>query len=108
MAKILLVDDEPGILDALGGILSIYGHDVDGVQSADEGREKFEAGHFDIVLTDYGLPGENGLDFYYWIKEQSPEQRVIIITGKNPSLPEGIEVCAKPISAKDILKLIEG
>ncbi|MCA1813439.1 MAG: response regulator [Halobacteriales archaeon] len=65
MPTILLVDDEPDILDSLQALLE---HEQAGVRvvtasSGPEALEKLKAQRVDLIITDYKMPGMNGLEF---------------------------------------------
>lgn len=76
---VLAVDDEDAILDLCSRALKSYRF-----QKAKDGREALEhlaKNHVDLVLTDVMMPAMNGLELLERIKEQDPEQLVIIMTG---------------------------
>jgi two-component system, NtrC family, nitrogen regulation response regulator NtrX len=61
MARILIIDDEPGIRATLGGILEDEGHRVTLCESGEEGIAQLARDEFDLVLLDLWLPGIDGL-----------------------------------------------
>jgi len=61
MARILIIDDEPGIRSTLGGILEDEGHRATLCESGEEGIAQLARDEFDIVLLDLWLPGIDGL-----------------------------------------------
>lgn len=61
MLRILVVEDDPDIRDALGELLADEGYDVVAARSGDEGFTQLHAGRFDVVLSDYSLPGCTGM-----------------------------------------------
>ena len=61
MAKILIIDDEPGIRSTLGGILEDEGHLATLCESGEEGIARLARDEFDVVLLDLWLPGIDGL-----------------------------------------------
>jgi len=80
-AKILLVDDEEGILRVLKIFLQDAGYEV---FTADDGKiaaQKTDQTRFDIVLTDIRMPGLDGISLLKHIKKQSPDTEVIMLTG---------------------------
>ena len=60
-ARILIVDDEPGVRSALGGVLRDEGYDVDAVASGEECLERATRLAPDVILLDIWLPGIDGL-----------------------------------------------
>lgn len=61
MARILIIDDEPGIRTTLAGILEDEGHKTTLCESGEAGLAQYARGEFDLVLLDLWLPGIDGL-----------------------------------------------
>ena len=79
--SLLLVDDEPGILNVLGIYLKDAGFIVQTVDNGKEASRMVKQGDFDIVLTDIRMPGLDGISLLKQIKKTSLETEVIMITG---------------------------
>ncbi len=79
--KILVVDDEPGVREALAAILADDGYDVDCVGTGEDGVEAIEKAPYDAVLLDVWLPGIDGLDTLSRLKELRPDAEVVMISG---------------------------
>jgi PAS domain S-box-containing protein len=79
--KILIVDDEPEILENLETILSDEGLDVVKASTGNEALANFEAGSFGLVITDMKMPGLSGLDVLQRVKQIDKDVEVIILTG---------------------------
>ncbi len=79
--RVLVVDDEPLVRQVLRDYLCGDGHAVETACSAEEGLSKFSAGTYDVVLTDWAMPGKRGDAFTAEIKEKSPKTPVIMLTG---------------------------
>ena len=62
MAAILIVDDEPGVRSALGGVLRDEGYTVEAVESGEACLERLVEQEFDVVLLDVWMPGIDGLE----------------------------------------------
>ncbi len=62
MSRILVVDDEPQILRALGINLRARGYDVDLARAGEEGLRLAASHHPDVVILDLGLPGISGIE----------------------------------------------
>lgn len=60
MPSVLVIDDEKGILGFLREALTHFGHRVETAEDGEEGIQKFEDGSFDVVITDYCMPGVDG------------------------------------------------
>jgi len=77
---ILIVDDEPEIVEALVNYLDEY--DVDSAHDANSALEKIASGKFKIVLTDIVMPGLDGIELLRRIKSRNPGIQVIMMTGQ--------------------------
>ena len=77
--KILLVDDEPNVLRALRRLLDKY--EVFTADSGDSALLLAETQNFDLVITDYRMPGMNGIDFLILFKRMQPNAIRVVLTG---------------------------
>ena len=78
---ILIVDDEPSILQSLGGLLSDEGFEVVTASNGYEALKIIDSESPDLVLLDIWMPGLDGIDTLQEIREKHPFIQVIIITG---------------------------
>src|SRR5437763_14595529 len=78
--RVLVVDDEPFVCDAVKMLLAFDGHDVVTTNDAKEALVIFEKEKFDLILTDYAMPGMKGDELAAAIKAKSPQQPVVMIT----------------------------
>src|SRR5215212_4742173 len=81
MPSILLVDDEPGVRSALGGVLRDEGYEVDAVDSGEACLERLARQAYDVVVLDIWLPGMDGLATLARMRERQIEVQVVIISG---------------------------
>ena len=79
--SLLIVDDEPSILQSLGGLLSDEGFEVTTAANGYEALKTIEAESPDLVLLDIWMPGIDGIETLKEIKKENPNIQVIIITG---------------------------
>lgn len=79
--SILIVDDEPSILQSLAGLLVDEGFDVHTASNGYEALKTIESESPDLVLLDIWMPGLDGIDTLQEIKKNNPFIQVIIITG---------------------------
>ena len=79
--SLLIVDDEPSILQSLGGLLSDEGFEVATAANGYEALKVIEAESPDLVLLDIWMPGIDGIETLKEIKKENPYIQVIIITG---------------------------
>jgi CheY-like chemotaxis protein len=78
--RILVVDDEPFVCDAVKMMLAFDGHEVTTAHNARDALAIFEEGKFDIVITDFAMPVMKGDELAAVIKARAPGQPVIMIT----------------------------
>ena len=81
MPSILIVDDEPGVRSALGGVLRDEGYDVDAVDSGEACLERLARHGYDVVVLDIWLPGMDGLQTLARMRERQVDTQVVIISG---------------------------
>jgi PAS domain S-box-containing protein len=81
--SILLVDDEPTIIELLNLLLEEAGHHVDTACNGEEAWNKAQAGEYDLVITDVRMPKMNGLEFYKKLKALRPRlaENLIFVSG---------------------------
>src|SRR5512140_2917594 len=78
--RILVVDDEPLVCDAVKMMLDFDGHEVKTAGSGKEALGAMETGTFDLVITDFEMPGMKGDELAAAIKARNPKQPVVMIT----------------------------
>jgi len=78
---ILIVDDEPGVRSALGGVLRDEGYAVEAVASGEECLERVTRGGIDLIMLDVWLPGMDGLATFARLRERQVDAQVVIISG---------------------------
>jgi len=81
MATILCVDDEATSLLVLQSILDAAGHDTTGVSSVDAALDVLSRGEFDLIISDYRMPGATGLELLARLRELGIETPLIMATG---------------------------
>jgi CheY-like chemotaxis protein len=110
---VLLVDDEPALLDSVGEFLK-DSCKVYTASSASEADLRLAARHYDVIVCDHMLPGEQGLDFLGRVMEILPSTKRILMTGYTS--PEfiarstaiaGLSAClVKPVRPSEIAAAI--
>ncbi|SOH94119.1 DNA-binding transcriptional response regulator, NtrC family, contains REC, AAA-type ATPase, and a Fis-type DNA-binding domains [Monaibacterium marinum] len=97
---LLLVEDTPSLSLVYESVLKRSGYQVDCVFTARDARRTFDPERHGVVLLDMMLPDGKGQDILTWIKERSPDTRVIVITS-NGSVQVAVE--AMRLGAADFL-----
>src|SRR3970282_366710 len=81
MPSILIVDDEPGVRSALGGVLRDEGYEVDAVDTGEACLERLGRQGYDVVVLDIWMPGMDGLATLARMRERQIDSQVVIISG---------------------------
>jgi len=79
--KILVVDDDPDVLDLCKQILASNGYQVKGAGDGYEAIERAKDEPFDLLLVDIKMPRMNGMETYQAIKKLDPDMIGVVITG---------------------------
>ena len=111
---ILLVDDDVGVRTLLADMLDMLDHRVEMVDTGEEALTLLAARSYDVVLTDFQLPGMDGAEFYRRIEEQWPHlaRRVAFVTGRAPNdlglqpADPPIPILGKPFSFESLAAAI--
>lgn len=83
VSRVLHVDDDACFLEMSKQILEIEGKfEVEMATSVDEAFKKLEQFHYDVVISDYDMPGRNGLEFLEELKKTTGSPPFILFTGK--------------------------
>ncbi len=81
MARLLIVDDERSIRDALVQVFEYEGHDVRGAADGPEGLAAAATLRPDVVFLDVKMPGMDGLEVLERLRESDPSALVVMISG---------------------------
>lgn len=116
--KILIVDDEPDVLEYFTAFLEDHGYATVTAIDGEEALEKIRSGQPDLITLDISMPEKSGIKFFREIKVSNEWSSipVIIVTGtgadfndfisahRSIPLPEGY--LSKPVDQQEILELI--
>ena len=112
-AKILIVDDEPGVLLTTRAILQQEGYDVEAAGSGQDAVEAIRQRHYDLVLTDLKMPGVDGLDVLAEVRKRSPLTVTVMMTGYGSVVSAldavklgAYEYLLKPIEVEDLKQAV--
>ena len=94
--RVLHVDDEPELADLVTTFLERENErfETETATSAKKGLERLSESDFDCIVSDYDMPGQNGIEFLKAVREDYPELPFILYTGKGSE-----EIAADAISA---------
>jgi signal transduction histidine kinase len=79
--RILVVDDEPGVLTTIQAILKLEGYDVQGAANGHDALALVQKQTFDLILTDLRLGSDDGLDMLAELRKLAPDAVAIVLTG---------------------------
>jgi two-component system NtrC family sensor kinase len=81
--KVLVLDDEPALAEMLAEILQIIGCSCTACHTPAHALKLIEEHTFDLIISDFRMPGMNGQQFYEVLKQRNPElaHRIIFLTG---------------------------
>jgi DNA-binding response OmpR family regulator len=108
--RLLVIEDEPGIVDFLRRGLEAEGFDVEAVTDGLEGERRALRGGFDAIVLDLMLPGRSGLEILTELRRVSPTLPVVVLTarGEIEERVSGLEAGAadylvKPFSMAELV-----
>lgn len=112
-ARVLLIEDEPGIVDFVRRGLQAEGFAVEAAMDGIEGERLALAGGFDAIVLDLMLPGRGGLEILQAVRQAMPRVPVIVLTarGEIEDRVEGLDAGAvdylvKPFSMAELVARI--
>ena len=113
MARILIVDDDKDLLHLMGEYLESVGLEYDMAVSAEQARNRLKCSRYDVVVSDFNMPGDSGLDLFRYVSSMYPETPFVLITGcddlriKRESMRMGVQAyIEKPFYFNELLKTI--
>ncbi len=111
--KILVVDDDPEILEVIADVLREGGYAVDTAPDGTKAIKSIDAEFYDLIVTDLKMPKVDGMKVLRHVVDQSPDTMCIILTGYGTieSAVEAIKAGAfhyitKPIKSGEILMVV--
>ena len=114
--RILLVEDEPTVLELMRRTLESYGYTVLHASTPERALRAMQEGdsHVDLLLTDVVMPGINGPELARQLRAFDPTLRVLFMSGYSSDvvaeqglLPAEVSLITKPFSPTALLKEIE-
>ena len=111
-ARILMVDDDPGILDVVSDFLGKHGYLVETAGDAREMEQALERGPVDLIVLDVMLPGEDGLSIARRLSGEGPPIIMLSAMGEDTDRIVGLELGAddyltKPFSMAELLARVK-
>ena len=112
--RILVVEDDPAILNGLMDVLVFNGYEVDGIDDGQDGLQTALDRPFDLVILDVMLPSLDGFSICRQIRERRPSQGILMLTAKGAEddVVTGFKAGAddyvcKPFSLRELMVRVE-
>ena len=99
MSRILIIDDNPDVLNALHHVLAEEGHDVAYAPTSAEGIRLHHENPFDLILTDIVMPDKEGISTIIELRKEFPRLRIIAMSGGGDFEPYGYLDIARRVGA---------
>jgi CheY-like chemotaxis protein len=113
--RLLVVDDERDLLDIMAQELRDTGFDVTAVDNGRGALEAVRGSCFDVAITDYKMPGMNGVEMMAQLQDIDPSLPIIVVTGYASEgarlaidARQAYGLLLKPFTLADIRRLIDG
>ena len=110
---ILVVDDDDGVRENLAELFEMVGYSILTASSASDALRKLSEHEVDLLLTDYRMPGPNGVELIESARRMKPGLRAILMTAFGDSFTEiesvrrgAIGYVNKPFEADEITALV--
>ena len=110
MYQVLVIDDEKAILDVVQMALTRAGFGVETAANGHNGIQKFDQGHFDVVITDILMPDVNGHCVVQHIRNSAKSSTPIIGFSGTPWFFNASDfdvVFTKPFPLKDLVNSVQ-
>jgi CheY-like chemotaxis protein len=113
---ILVVDDDPEVLELIGDVLGQIGHEIQTTTSPLEALERIGQRRYELIVSDVNMPGLDGLGLYRAAVDRAPAlaRRFILVTGSSltPEVREfihrtGLPILSKPFSVQKLREVAE-
>jgi len=102
MKKILIVDDEPVILEMISIFLKRSGYEVMTTNNASDAIKRIIENEIDILLTDVMMPGISGFELSEKVNHVFPEIKIILMTGYDLQRKSPFPVLHKPFKNNEL------
>jgi two-component system alkaline phosphatase synthesis response regulator PhoP len=113
-SRILLIEDEPGLVLTLSDLLQAEGYTVDHAGEGISGLAKATGEPFDVIILDVMLPGKNGFDICREIRSTGSDVAILMLTAKTQIIDRvvGLKLGAddyltKPFDPSELLARVE-
>lgn len=113
-SRILLVEDEPGLVLTISDLLMAEGYEVDTAQDGEAGLSMATSAEFDLIILDVMLPKRNGFDVCRDLRQRGYDTAILMLTAKTQVVDRvvGLKLGAddyltKPFDPSELLARVE-
>ncbi len=113
-SRILLVEDEPGLVLTISDLLSAEGYEVRAASDGEAALAKAAGREFDLVILDVMLPKKTGLDVCRELRQRGIDSAILMLTAKNQIVDRVVglklgadDYLAKPFDPAELLARVE-
>jgi two-component system alkaline phosphatase synthesis response regulator PhoP len=113
-SRILLVEDEPGLVVTVSDLLSAEGYEVEAARDGDAGLARALSGEFDLVILDVMLPKKNGFEVCRELRQAGVDSAVLMLTAKTQVVDKVVglklgadDYLSKPFDPAELLARLE-
>jgi len=112
MPSVLVVDDEPALLQFVSMVLQQSGYTVLTASNGVEALMVYSSYHekVDVVLTDVQMPGMNGIELTKRLRAINPEIKILLMSGYVPdglAVPHGVRLLSKPFLPNRLMEAVK-
>jgi two-component system alkaline phosphatase synthesis response regulator PhoP len=113
-SRILLIEDEPGLVVALSDLLTLEGHEVDSARDGETGLALSASGRFDLIILDVMLPRKTGFEVCRELRQRGIDTAILMLTARSQVVDRVVglrlgadDYLAKPFDPAELLARIE-
>jgi len=113
-SRILLIEDEPGLVMTVSDLLAAEGYEVDSAMDGDTGLTKALEGGYSVIVLDIMLPRRSGYDVCRELRQRGVDTAILMLTAKSQVMDRvvGLKLGAddyltKPFDPAELLARIE-
>ncbi|MCC7048081.1 MAG: response regulator [Alphaproteobacteria bacterium] len=102
--RALVIDDSELVRDFVARCLQRAGHEAMTASNGREGLARFDAGQFDVVVSDIFMPECDGLEVMKELRRRAPGTAIVLMSGGTPSIDHDYLAIAERLGASATLQ----
>src|SRR6185436_17683227 len=113
-SRILLIEDEPGLVLTVTDLLTAEGHEVESASDGESGLAKAGTGKFDLILLDVMLPKKTGYEVCRELRQNGIDTAILMLTAKTQVVDKVVglrlgadDYLSKPFHPAELLARVE-